>query len=361
MNQHNFGQLVSGRSTGLMAHIFRFFLRVISQIYQIIAILRNFLYSSGWLKTHNVDAVVISIGNITTGGTGKTPLVIWLYRFLQQKDLRCAVLTRGYKTRGTSNEERATKDEPAILAGSCQQAKVIINPNRVEAAAEAVGKFGVEILIMDDGFQYRRLHRDIDIITIDGTCPFGYGRVLPAGLLREPVISLKRADAAVLTRCDQISEFDLSRIEEKLQLINPDMIVTKSIHNPIYAESIAGEKITLEQLRSRNIFAFCGIGNPDSFLNTIINIGANLVGSKIYNDHYHYTDSDINDIHKQANRLGADLILSTQKDYTRYTIRSMQYEIPFAYLVVEIKFITGENRLKQLIEYALAGKIHKKY
>ncbi len=359
MKQHNFGQLVSGRSTGLKAHIFRFFLRVISQIYQIAAVSRNFLYSGGWLKTHHVDAVVISIGNITTGGTGKTPLVIWLCRFLQQKDLRYAVLTRGYKTRGTSNEERATMDEPAILAESCQQTKVIINPNRVEAAAEAVGKFGAEVLIMDDGFQHRRLHRDLDIVTIDGTCPFGYGRVLPAGLLREPVVSLKRADAAVLTRCDQIPESESSQIEKKLQLINPDMVIAKSIHNPICAEFTAGEKITLEQLRSRNIFAFCGIGNPNSFLNTIINIGANLVGSKIYNDHHCYTDRDIYDIHEQAKCLRADLILSTQKDHTHYAMIATQYDIPFAYLAVEIKFIAGEDRLKQLIEDTLAGKIHK--
>ena len=262
----------------------------------------------------------------------------------------------------TSIEYRETSiDEPAILAENCPQAKIIVNPDRVAGASEAVNKFGAKVLIMDDGFQHRRLHRDLDIVTIDATCPFGYGKLLPAGLLREPVASLKRADAAVLTRCDQVSESKLCQIEEKLQLINPDMVIAKSIHSPICAKSLAGEEITIEQLKNKKVFAFCGIGNPNAFLNTIKNTGANLVGSKIYNDHYHYTDSDIDDIHNQANRLEADLILSTQKDHTQYAIRNTQYELPFAYLAVEIKFLTGEDKLKQLIKDALAGKIHKKY
>lgn len=361
MNQQRFHKLISGQTRGFGVVLLRFFLRVAATGYLLIVRLRNFLYSRQLLKIHTADVPVISVGNITAGGTGKTPLVIWLCKFLQKKQIPCAVLTRGYKTRGTSDERRATIDEPAILAESCPQAKVIVNPNRVEAAAEAVNRFSVKVLIMDDGFQHRRLHRDLDIVTIDATCPFGYGKLLPAGLLREPVASLKRADAAVLTRCDQISESKLCQIEKKLQLINPDMVIAKSIHNPICAKSTAGEKITIEHLKGRKIFAFCGIGNPDAFLNTIRNTGANLVGSKIYNDHYYYTGNDFDDIHGQANRLEADLILSTQKDHTQYAIRNTQYEIPFAYLAVEIKFLAGEDKLKQLIEVALAGKIHKKY
>jgi tetraacyldisaccharide 4'-kinase len=362
LNQQVYRNLISGRSTGPPAALLRFFMGVAATGYSLIVRLHNFLYSKRWLEIHTADVPVISIGNITAGGTGKTPLVIWICRFLQNKNVPCAILTRGYKThtkkRGTSDEGRATRDEPAILTESCPQAKIIVNPNRAEAAAEAVDKFGAKVLIMDDGFQHRRLHRDLDIVTIDGTCPFGYGKLLPAGLLREPVASLRRADAAVLTRCDQISKSELSRIEKKLQLINPDMVIAKSIHNPICAKTMTGKKITIEQLKDKKIFAFCGIGNPDAFLNTVRNTGANLVGSKIYNDHYHYTDSDIDDIHNQANRLEADLILSTQKDHTQYAIRNTQYELPFAYLAVEIKILAGEDKLKQLIEDALAGKIH---
>ena len=354
MNQQAYRNLISGRSAGLPVALSRFFMGVAATGYSLVVGLRNFLYSKRWLEIRTANVPVISIGNITAGGTGKTPLVIWLCKFLQNKNIPCAILTRGYKARGTT-------DEPAVLAESCPQAKVIVNPSRAEAAAEAVDKFGAKVLIMDDGFQHRGLHRDLDIVTIDATCPFGYGKVLPAGLLREPLASLNRADVAVLTRCDQISESELNRIEQELRLINPDMIIAESIHNPTCAKSLAGEEITIEQLKIRKIFAFCGIGNPDAFLSTIKNTGANLVGSKIYDDHYHYTDSDIDDIHGQANRLGADLILSTQKDYTHSAIRHAQYEIPFAYLAVEIKFISGEDKLKQLIKDVLAGKIYKKY
>jgi tetraacyldisaccharide 4'-kinase len=360
LNQHSFRQLISGQSTGFKAYIFRQFLAAISQFYKIIVHIRNFLYSGGWLKIRRADAVVISIGNITTGGTGKTPLVIWMCNTINKisniKNQKCgvAILTRGYKA-------RAMVDEPAIFAESCPQAKVIVNPNRVEAANEAVVKFGAKAMIMDDGFQHRRLHRDIDIVTIDATCPFGYGRLLPAGLLREPVSSLNRADAAVLTRCNQISETELSRIEQALLSIKPDMIIAKSMHKPAYVKSPADKEIAIEQLKGKKIFAFCGIGNPDAFLSTIKNTGANLVGSKIYDDHYHYTVSDIDDIHNQATRLRADLILSTQKDHTHYAALNKHYEIPFAYLAVEIKFTAGEEKLKQLIKDALEGKIHKKY
>jgi tetraacyldisaccharide 4'-kinase len=216
-------------------------------------------------------------------------------------------------------------------------------------------------MVLDDGFQHRRLVRDLDIVTVDATCPFGYGKLLPAGLLREPVSSLKRADAAILTRCDQVAESELNRIEEKLRLINPDMIIARSIHKPVFAQSVSGQKITIEQLKGRKIFAFCGIGNPDAFLSTIKSIGANLAGAKIYDDHHHYTDADLDDIHAKANRCGADFVLSTQKDRTHYATGTAQYKIPFAYLAVEMKFIAGEDKLKQLIEDALEGKIHKKY
>ncbi|MDD5327739.1 MAG: tetraacyldisaccharide 4'-kinase [Phycisphaerae bacterium] len=370
MNQRNFHKLISGQSVGLTATLLRFSMRVAAIGYSLAVRCRNFLYSKQWLKIHTADMPVISIGNITTGGTGKTPLVIWICKFLQEKQISCAILTRGYKARGTKDEgpfgsaqgRRETKiDEPAVLAESCPQAKVIINPDRVAAAEQAVG-FGAKALIMDDGFQHRRLHRDLDIVTIDATCPFGYGKLLPAGLLREPIDSLKRADAAVLTRCDQISGSELSRVKEELQIINSDMIIAKSIHKPVCAKSIDGEEIALEQLRGRKVFAFCGIGNPDAFLSTIKNSGAELVGSKIYDDHYHYTSGCLADIYEQACYLTADLILTTQKDRARAKmIIPASTDIPFAYLEVEIEFTTEEDKLKQLIEDALAGKIHRKY
>jgi tetraacyldisaccharide 4'-kinase len=363
MEQANFKKLISGQRRGLAARILRFFLYVASIVYSAIIRVRNCFYSKGWLKTHRVNAAVISIGNITTGGTGKTPLVVWLCNQLT-KNYKAAILTRGYKSR--AQESQNYRDEPAILTENCPQAKVVVNPDRVAGAVEAISKFGANVLIMDDGFQHRRLGKDLDIIAIDATMPFGYGKLLPAGLLREPINSLKRAYAAVITRCNQISEIELSQIEKRLETINPDMLIAKSIHTPAYIKSEDNKEICLEQIKDKEIFTFCGIGNPDAFLSTIRQLGGNLIGSKAFNDHYHYTDSCLADIYKRAEYLKADLILTTQKDWTKiisdlgFRISDSEYSIPLAYIGIEIEFLAGEDKLRDLIENTLAGKISRK-
>jgi tetraacyldisaccharide 4'-kinase len=402
LNQETYRKLISGQGGGLDAIFLRFFLALAAVGYSLVIRLRNFLYSTGWRKAHCVNAVVFSIGNITAGGTGKTPLVIWLCNILTQnsnlsraesRELKtqkygCAILTRGYKATQNSNLSRAESrelktqnygDEPAILAEECPQVKVIVNPDRIAAAAEAINKFGAKVIILDDGFQHRRLARDLDIVTIDATEPFGYFKLIPAGLLREPVTALKRAHAAIITRCDQTTEARLAEIEKNLQQINHNMIIARSIHAPIcakYAEhpvipakagiqnnydvdSCLRRNDNLETLKNKKIFAFCGIGNPNAFLETIKGLGCELVGSITYSDHHHYTESDITDIHRQAEQLRADLILTTQKDWpsTQYAIRNTQYAKFFAYLAIEIQFLSGEDKLKALIEKTLADKI----
>ncbi len=330
---------------------------------------RNFLYSRGWLKAHRVGAAVISVGNITAGGTGKTPLVVWLCERLipdlksqisnsrsQIADFKCAILTRGYKS-GLQETENF-KDEVAILAGSCPEAKVIVNPDRVAGAAEAIAKFGAKVLVMDDGFQHRRLARDLDIAAVDATEPFGYGRLLPAGLLRESVSALKRAHAIVITRCDQVPKADVDAIEKKLLAAYPNMIIARSIHSPVCATSADNEAISVEQLKGRKVFAFCGIGNPDAFLGTIRGLGAELAGSKVYDDHHHYTEHCLADIRAQARVSGADIILTTQKDWTKVSgLARTGKGLPLAYLAIEIRFLTGQDRLTSLIEKTLAGRI----
>jgi len=372
--------LISGQKAGLVAALLRLLLGVAAAGYSIAVRLRNFLYSNGWLKAHRANAAVISIGNITVGGTGKTPLVVWLCKQIisdskfQILNSQYSILTRGYKaikdarlkTQDTRGKTQDYRDEPAILAENCPEVNVIVNPDRVAGAAEAINKFGAKVLIMDDGFQHRRLVRDLDIITIDGTQPFGYGKMLPAGLLREPIASLKRADAVVITRCDQVTENELSELEKKLRIINSDMIIARSIHAPAYVKSEDKKEISLGQLKDKKIFAFCGIGNPDAFLNTIKRLGADLVGSKVYNDHHHYTNNCLADIYEQALALKADLILTTQKDWTkiisdfRFQISDFESSLPLAYIGIEIKFLAGEDKLRGLIEKTLAGKILQK-
>jgi len=389
--EQSYRRLISGQSTGFGAGILRFLLAAAAIGYSLVVRLRNFLYSKGLLKAHHANATVLCVGNITTGGTGKTPLVVWLCNLITQnpqlktQNCRCAILTRGYKAR--AQEDADFEDEIAIFAESCPQADVIVNPDRVAGAAEAIDRYDAKVLIMDDGFQHRRLDRDLDIVAIDATEPFGYGRMLPAGLLREPVTSLKRAGAVVITRCDQIDVAELNELENKLRAINPGMVIARSIHAAVsvkYSEpsvipakagirknngrmdSCLRRNDNIDQLKGKKIFAFCGIGNPDAFLKTIKALGAEVAGSKIYDDHYHYTDRCLADIYEQAERLGANLILTTQKDWTkvisnlRFQISDYKLPLPFAYLAIEIKFLAGEDKLTALIKDTLAGKITRK-
>lgn len=354
LNQDTYRKLVSGESGGPGSVFLRFILGIASHIYGVIICFRNFLYSKGWLKISRVDAAVISIGNITTGGTGKTPLVIRLCNFLQSAESKCAILTRGYKA------DQTYGDEPAVLAESCPGIQIVVNPDRVAGASEAVSKFGAKVLVMDDGFQHRRLGRDMDIVVIDSTVPFGYGKLLPAGLLREPVGALKRADAAIITRCDQVDETELTQLEDKLKRINPEMVIARSIHAPVFAKSVDNREIGLEEIKGKKIFAFCGIGNPDSFINTIKGLGAELVGSKVFDDHYHYTDDCLADIYEQARSFNSELILTTQKDWVSIlssAVPNPSEEVDFAYLAIELLFIRGEDKITELIKNALAGRI----
>lgn len=358
--EQTYRRIISGQSSGFGACLLKFLLRIASIGYWLVVRLRNFLYSKGMLKVHHVGAAVLCVGNITVGGTGKTPLVVWLCNLITQ-NYKYAILTRGYKAK--AQESKGFKDEIAVLAESCLEAKVIVNPDRVAGAIEAIDKYAAKVLVMDDGFQHRRLARNLDIIAIDATQPFGYKNMFPAGLLREPVTSLKRADAIVITRCDQVTENQLSELEQILQATNPEMVIAKSIHSPAYGKSKDNEEISIERLKGKKVFAFCGIGNPDAFLNTVKNLGAKVVGSKIYDDHYNYTDACLAEISGQAKGLKADLILTTQKDWTKVISKlesrnsNSQSHPPFAYLVIEIKFLTGEDKLTALIQDALASTI----
>jgi tetraacyldisaccharide 4'-kinase len=310
---------------------------------------RNFCYDKKWFKSYSVDIPVISIGNLTAGGTGKTPLVIWLCNLLETKMQNCAILTRGYKT-----EPGILSDEPAILAKSCPSAKIIVNPDRLAGAEKAIKENDASVLVMDDGFQHRKLKRDLDIVTIDATCPFGCERILPAGLLREPLTTLKRAHIAVITRSDLLSQDKLKEIEEKIQCFNPDIIITKAAYKHPGAIAIKGTMLTIEELKEKSIFAFCGIANPNAFFTSLEKMGMNLLGSKIYNDHHNYSDEDISDIYEEARYLGAELILLTQKDWVKTALLAQKNEdIIFAYLVLELDFPQGSDTIETLIDKSL--------
>jgi len=353
LNQESYRRLISGQSKGIASGALRLLLGLASLIYRIIIFVRNYLYSSGRFKKHRAESVVISVGNITAGGTGKTPLVIWLCKYLESKKINCAIFSRGYKT-----DKGKFSDEPAILARSCPDAKIIVNCNRVEGASEAINKFGTKVCVMDDGFQHRRLCRELDIVTIDAIRPFGFGRMLPAGLLRESVKSLRRANAVVITRCDQVTSEKLKKTEEKLLSINPSLVIAKSTHSAVCVKRQSKKEMSIEEAKGRKVFAFCGIGNPDAFLKTINGLEFDVVGWKIYNDHYRYQAEDIEDIYEEARYFHADMILSTEKDWNKAILAGADNrDIDFSYLAVELEFTGGEERITELIDKVLSGKI----
>lgn len=360
MNQHELYNLILSAKTGFAAAFLRVFAGIVSCAYSTVIQIRNFLYSRSIMKSFAVTQAglkttdrtqqtipVISIGNITVGGTGKTPMVIWLCNFLQNKGLKCAILTRGYKSAGGQD------DEPAMLAKNCPGTAVVVNPDRLTGAIEAVKKNRAQVLIMDDGFQHRRLHRDIDIVTIDATRPFGFGKMLPAGLLRESVTSLKRANAAIITRSNLIPQDELVMLIDTLKKINTNMTIAQATHNPICAISAGDKKIPLEQLRGKTVFAFCGIANPDAFFATLETLGTKIVGTRIYDDHYNYTTGTIVEILRQAGQAGAEMVITTEKDFNKISGPGGN----IAYLAIKIRFTAGEEQICGLIEGALAGKI----
>ncbi|MBU1260970.1 MAG: tetraacyldisaccharide 4'-kinase, partial [Planctomycetes bacterium] len=384
-------KLVTSKNQPLGYRLLSWVLFAVSLFYRFAVALRNILYNKSILKTVKVPAAVISIGNITTGGTGKTPLVAWLCNYFATKNIKTAVLTRGYRVKNS-----AFADEPAMLAKAAPQAKVIVNPDRIAGAEKAISQHNAKLLIMDDGFQHRKLARDVNIVAIDATEPFGYEKLLPAGLLREPLGSLKRADAVVITRINQTPSascqppphcFDLrsktvgrpaatscdvsrsgksgaagearegekiSEIKERISKINPDIVFAAAVHKPMGIKLIKDKRIPLNKLAGRKIYAFCGIGNPDAFFQTLSDMALNIVGTKVYNDHHKYTESDIAAIYEDAKYKQAQLVLTTHKDWMKTALLCIdKFEIPFAALMIELEFIDGQEKIISLVDKAI--------
>ena len=324
----------------------RVVLRIMALIYGVVMRGRNLLYTLGILRSHAAGVPVVSIGNITTGGTGKTPLVIWLCNYLQNKGVHCSILTRGYKTA----PDQIT-DEPALLARACPDTDVIVNPNRVAGAKKAVRVHQAEALVLDDGFQHRRLKRNLDIVAVDATCPFGYGRVLPAGLLREPKRGLSRADAVIITRFDQADAEQMRRLEQEIRKIAPNIPIAKAAHIHTAAVTFQNEKIGLEELRSKRIFAFCGIGNPDAFFRCLEQNGLSLAETQIFDDHHAYTQEEMKEIFERARGCEAEMILCTQKDWVKSALLSPEdKDVVFAYLAMELDFLEGFDKITALVD-----------
>jgi tetraacyldisaccharide 4'-kinase len=328
-------EILSGRRNGPAARSLRGALTVASYPYAGFMRLRRWGYRRGLLPSRRASAPVISVGNLTTGGTGKTPMVAWLCRRLTAMGRSPAVLTRGYKiANGLSDEAR--------LLERLAEVSVVIDPDRVAGADRAIAD-GADLLVMDDGFQHRRLARDLDIVLIDATCPFGGGRCLPAGLLREPPAALADADAVVLTRCDRLAADELDALARRLARCAPRATLHQTLHAPAALLDPFGQPRPLTDLAGRKVFAFCALGNPEAFFHTLGKLGAKLVGESALPDHAPYPPQTITGLTDQARRAGASVLVTTQKDGVKLDPSSAPAEI--WQLAVEIRFRTGEPDL----------------
>lgn len=314
MNESGFRNLVSGQSTGVVASVLRVALSGASLGYRLAIRLRNESFQRGWKSIQRTAVPVISVGNLTTGGTGKTPLVAIVCHLLQESGLRPGIVSRGYRS-----VDGGANDEKLVLSLLCPDVPHAQNPDRVAAAKSLTIDDAVDAIVMDDGFQHRRLHRDFDIVLIDATNPFGYEYLLPRGLLREPLSSLQRADVVIITRSDHVEERVLKEIEQAILDASPQLVdrIMNVIFRPTLLRSSDGTKMSLSDAASRPVHLMAGIGNPDAFHATAIKAGLRVAGTSWFPDHHHYTDEDLNQVRQKASASGDALIVTTLKDLVK--------------------------------------------
>jgi tetraacyldisaccharide 4'-kinase len=324
------------------------------KLYGRIMDLRNLLYDRGALKTYSLGARTVSVGNLTTGGTGKTPLVALIAEILAENGEKVCVLTRGYgreKPRqrvlvsdgeAVLADARTGGDEPVELAQKLiGKAVIVADADRVAAAKWAREKFGITVFILDDGFQHRRAKRDLDIACIDATNPCGNGRILPAGILRESFKSLKRADAIVITRTDQVK--DTTDLERRLKNRNGEAAILRSSTRIAGLINLDGN--TQSEVKSP-LFAFSGIGNPENFFATLRTGGFKLSGTRAFRDHHRYTQLDIEHLERTADQTGAIGLIITAKDAVK--LADLKFKKP-CYVVVAEMVIADPTAFRALV------------
>jgi tetraacyldisaccharide 4'-kinase len=329
---------------GLVYLLVRLPSKSLSLFYFLIIKLRNLLYQTGIMKSSKLPAYVISVGNITVGGTGKTPFVIYLSEKLS-KNSKVGILSRGYG----NQRNLAADDEAFPLPDNVVR---VIAQNRITGGAELIEKYATKTIILDDGFQHLRLKRDVNFVTIDATNPFGNGWVLPGGILREPLSSLNRADIFVITHSDLVTRDQLSLLESELNRYNKKVI--KTIHKPQHLVKInqAQKTIELSEIRNKNAWGFCGIGNPYQFRKTL-ELLCNTTGFSIFPDHYYYSENDLIRIFQNAKNAEARFIITTEKDAVRLHGMKTPDDIPLYYLKINIEIIGEDDIIKIMRQFAL--------
>jgi len=336
------------RSYNTPVRIWLLLLSMASWIYYALVKLRGSGYSLGIMSRRQLPMPVISVGNITLGGSGKTPMVEKIAKRLSAEKKRVAILTRGYK--GSSEGEtllvsdgvrllagtNEAGDEAFMLARNLPSVAVVVGKDRFRSGMLAIRDLSAQALILDDGFQHLALRRDLDVVLIDAAEPFGHGHIFPRGLLREPLTGLSRADIFVIIQGAEHQ--DLNGIQEVLRRYNRKARIFNGKRRPLFLVDVpGGMRRELEEIRGKRCVAVSGIANPSSFLSLLPSVGAEVIRSFSFPDHHSYAREELREIAGEAQGVGAHSILTTEKDAVRIPLDLFPLPVPLLYLRMEIE------------------------
>ncbi|NOS72781.1 MAG: tetraacyldisaccharide 4'-kinase [Verrucomicrobia bacterium] len=359
---------------GKLASIVRGLLFGSSKIFTVAVKLRLFLYNVRILRDATLGVQVIAVGNLTVGGTGKTPVVERFARELRDAGRNVAILSRGYRSkppplhtslldrllfRRESTPPRVVSDgksllldsemagdEPHMLASNLKDVVVLVDKDRVKSGRYAIEKFGCDTLLLDDGYQYWDLRgRRHDVVLIDRQQPFGNEHMLPRGTLREPPSHLSRANTIFITKSDG----NCGELRARIASLNPNAAVIECVHSPMYLEDVfTGERQTLDFIKGRKIASLSGIAQPESFEQSLVHLGADLVYSKRFADHHRFTQQEILNAINRGKKRQAEIIITTQKDAVRFP-KLDRRDLPILFMRVEIKIVAGADDFRDCV------------
>jgi tetraacyldisaccharide 4'-kinase len=374
LEQYAIGVILD-RTHGFRASLLRFVLRSLSVVYLAIVQLRLYFYQKRILKETQLGCLVISIGNLTVGGTGKTPVVEKFARELQRGGRKVAILSRGYKSvdsrqkrswwerlfdQGMESPPRVVSDgrnvlldsvtsgdEPYMLASNLDQVAVVVDKDRVKAGRYALKELEVDTLLLDDGLQYLHLKHRLDIVLIDRQVPFGNEYLLPRGTLREPPRNLRRASYIFITKCNGESNDELI---QRIRQYNRTAEIIECTHRPLYLRHVyKDERLPLDYLNGLYIGSFSGIAAPESFEEGLRKLGAKIELSRHFADHHRYTEKELSSFLQRCVRRDVNTVITTEKDAVRFPVIEL-LPVPIYYLRVEIEILSGHETWQQCVQ-----------
>ena len=345
MKHSSYLTLIRREKRGPIAVLLRGLLWLLTIPYAFTSWSRNRLFDLGLRRRRQVDVPVISVGNMTTGGTGKTPMVAWLARWLHDRGLLVALVSRGYGSRdGEAN------DEALELEQMLPDLPHLQNPDRVAAAQAAIAEYGSQVIVLDDAFQHRRIHRDLDIVLVDATEPFGTGFQLPRGLLRESARELRRAGLVGVTRSDQVSDASLQATLQRLRRLAPGIPILQMQHLPRELLATDGTTAPLQSLEGKQVLAVSGIGNPRAFHDSLQQAGVHVAASRQFPDHHRFSRQEIDELDEWVKaHPQAEALICTGKDLVRLQISRLG-GLPLWAMTIEMDIVQGLPDLETYLE-----------